>query len=56
MNPSYPEDLYDDEDYMVTKPISELRKEMYAHIIMGFGLGVLATVALATFVAWLMGA
>lgn len=55
MNPSYPEDLYDDGDYLVEKRMSELRREMYAHIIMGFGLGVLATVGLATAVAWYIG-
>jgi hypothetical protein len=55
MNPSYPEDLYDDDDYLVEKRMSELRKEMYAHIIMGFGLGVMFTVGLATAVAWFMG-
>lgn len=55
MNPSYPEDLYDDGDYLVEKRMSELRREMYAHIIMGFGLGVMATVGLASLVAWVMG-
>lgn len=55
MNPSYPEDLYDDEDYIVQKRMSELRKEMYFHILIGFGLGVMATVGLATVVAWVMG-
>ena len=55
MNPSYPEDLYDDEDYIVEKRMSELRREMIAHIIMGFGLGVLGTVGLATAVAYFMG-
>lgn len=55
MNPSYPEDLYDDDDYIVQKKMSELRREMYSHIMIGFGLGVLATVATATFLAWLFG-
>jgi len=55
MNPQYPEDLYDDGDYYVEKKMSQLRKEMISHIIIGMGLGVMLTVALASFVAWVIG-
>jgi hypothetical protein len=55
MNPSYPEDLYDDDDYYVEKKMSALRKEMYSHILIGFGLGVMSTVGLASAVAWYIG-
>ena len=55
MNPKYPDDLYDDEDYYVEKKMSELKKEMISHIIIGFGLGVMFTVALAGGVAWYIG-
>ncbi len=55
MNENYPDDLYDGEDFSVTKKLSVLRKEMYSHITIGFGFGVMATVALAGAVAWYMG-
>jgi len=55
MNDNYPDDLYDDGDYFVEKRMSELRKEMYSHIIIGFGLGIMATVGLAGGIAWVMG-
>ena len=55
MNPSYPEDLYDDDDYYVEKKMSELHREMHSHIIIGFGLGIMATVGLATAIAWYLG-
>ena len=55
MNESYPDDLYDDGDYTVEKRMSELKREMYGHIVIGFGLGVMFTVGLAMFVAWLIG-
>lgn len=55
MNPSYPEDLYDDGDYVVEKKVSELKREMIAHIIMGMGFGVMLTVALAGIIAWAFG-
>lgn len=55
MNPSYPEDLYDDGDYIVEKRMSELRREMISHIMIGAGFGIMATVALAGFVAWMIG-
>ena len=52
MNESYPDDLYDDGDYWVEKRMSEIRHDKIAHIIMGMGIGVLLTVALATSIAW----
>lgn len=52
---SYPEDLYDDEDYIVEKKKSELVREMYSHIIIGFGFGMMFTVLLASLVAWVSG-
>ena len=52
---SFPEDLYDDDDFIVEKKRSELRREMIAHIIMGMGFGVMLTVALASLVAWVLG-
>jgi hypothetical protein len=55
MNPKYPNDYYDDEDDYISKRRSVLFKEMVSHIIMGFGLGVMATVALAGIVAWVLG-
>jgi hypothetical protein len=55
MNPNYPEDLYDDDDYIVEKRMSELRKEMYSHLIMGAGFGIMLTVALAGVIAWFIG-
>lgn len=51
----YPEDLYDDGDYIVEKRMSEIRRIKISHTIMGFGLGVMSTVALASFVAWFLG-
>jgi len=55
MNPSYPDDLYDDGDYIVEKRMSELKREMISHIIIGVGLGMMLTVALAGAVAWYIG-
>jgi len=52
---SYPEDLYDDDDYIVEKKISELRRDMYGHIILGFGMGVMFTVALSMALVWYWG-
>ena len=52
---SFPEDLYDDEDFIVEKRQSELRREMISHIIMGMGLGIIFTVGLASFIAWILG-
>lgn len=53
---SYPEDLYDSEDYIVEKRKSELIREMRAHILIGMGLGIALTLSLAMIAAWIMGA
>jgi hypothetical protein len=55
MNPSYPEDLYDDGDYLVEVKKSEIRNGKISHFIMGMGFGVMTTIALAGFVAWFIG-
>jgi hypothetical protein len=52
---SYPEDLYDDGDYIVERRLSQLRKEMYSHVVMGIGFGVLLTVAITSSVVWYLG-
>jgi len=55
MNPSYPEDLYDTEDYYIEIRRSDLTRAKLSHFIMGLGFGVMLTVALSGVILWING-
>lgn len=54
-DPRYPYDLYDDEDYIVEKRNSELKREMVAHLIAGTGIGIMLCAAAAFVLGWYYG-
>ncbi len=52
---SKPDPDYDHDDYYITEPASRMRFIRNVHMLIGFGVGVVATIATAYIWLWTIG-